>query len=167
MSAIAAIRSVRAPALAGKRTTSAASRRAPLVAVRAAVESAETVVDEPVVASGTVFYRGQAYSEAEYNAKKASGEIDDLSKVDVAVYAEPPSFGGKSWGWSWFSFFLRSGRESAAAAPSCFSLSLALLLFLFLSSSSCLLSLCTHARTSTRLHRAFRQRGGNSGRSSC
>ena len=99
MSAIAAVRSIRAPAaLAGKRASPAAGRRASSVAVRAVTEKpSETIVpsEEAPVADNTVFYRGRAYSEAEYDAAKASGEINDLSKVEVAVYAEPPTFGGE------------------------------------------------------------------------
>ena len=99
MSAIAAVRSIRAPAaLAGKRASPAAGRRASSVAVRAVTEKPSETIgpsEEAPVADNTVFYRGRAYSEAEYDAAKASGEINDLSKVEVAVYAEPPTFGGE------------------------------------------------------------------------
>ena len=65
------------------------------VAVRAIESPSAASETETIAAENAVYFRGQAYTEAEYDAAKASGAIDDLSNVDVAVYAEPPSFGGE------------------------------------------------------------------------
>lgn len=99
MSTVAAVRSLRASALTGKRASPSAARKVAFVP-RAAATSDKTIKSTPEAAApapvseNVVFYRGNSYTEQEYESAKASGAIDDLSKVDVPVYAEPPSFVG-------------------------------------------------------------------------
>lgn len=102
MSAIAAARSLRASAFVGKRASPAPARKVAFVPRAAATSNGETVNSTtpeaaPITAApeNVVFYRGNSYTEEEYSKAKASGAINDLSAVEVPVYAEPPSFGGE------------------------------------------------------------------------
>jgi len=120
MSFIAASRNLRALSISARVT-----RRAARVAVVAPRASSAETTDAPTttmtesVENAAVFFRGNSYTEAEFEQKKLSGEIDDLSKVDVVKYAEPPSFGGEFvWGRALFFSFAFSAtlRRSTSAS---------------------------------------------------
>ena len=125
MSAIAATRSVRlAPTRSGKAARRATAAVATPRAVASEVDAETETSAAPAAASNVVFYRGQEYTEAQYAEAKASGAIDDLSKVEVVTYAEPPSFGGEIRFRFFLLFFIllfcfSSVDVKGKAAPSC------------------------------------------------